>query len=111
ERPRVEACPPSAIDIVGLFPIIVVQPTFQPTERQRYLRIFRDLFSFSFLNRVRCKPVGPPPGEGADGRRSLTSNLSDGSRRDCPFHSSPLGFLRQCALCATVLAHVMRGIT
>src|SRR5262249_29209465 len=68
------------------------------------------LFPFPEIG-ARSNRVAPPPGEGTDGRRSLTPNLSDGSRRDCPFHSSPLGFLRQCALFATVVAHVMRGIT
>jgi hypothetical protein len=41
----------------------------------------------------------------------LLALYSDGSRRDCPFHSSPLGFLRHCALFATVVAQVMRGTT
>src|SRR6516165_10496336 len=49
----------------------------------------------------KCSELKPPEHSGRP-----TSNLSDGSRRDCPFHSSPLRFLRQCALFATVVAHV-----
>src|SRR5262249_52992904 len=47
----------------------------------------------------------PPPCLGA------VHSLLRATRRDWPFHSSPLGFLRQCALFATVVAHVMRGTT
>src|SRR5262249_38855071 len=54
----------------------------------------------------KCSELKPP-----EHSERPTSNLSDGSRRDCPFHSSSLRFLRQCALFATVVAHVMRGIT
>src|SRR5262252_11198673 len=32
------------------------------------------LFRFGFLNWVRCKPVGPRRGEGADGSRSLCAS-------------------------------------
>src|SRR5215468_2334491 len=34
------------------------------------------LFRFGFLNWVRCKPVGPRRGEGADGSRSLCASAT-----------------------------------
>jgi hypothetical protein len=44
-----------------------------PSEKDRNPSCFSVGFFFVFFseNRVRCKPVGPSPGKGADGRRSL----------------------------------------
>jgi hypothetical protein len=44
-----------------------------PSEKDRKFVLFFCRFFFVFFseNRVRCKPVGPSPGKGADGRSSL----------------------------------------
>src|SRR5262245_40804574 len=44
----------------------------------------------------------PPPITSPTNSARPTSNLLDGSRRDCPLSFLPLGFLQQCALFATL---------
>ena len=83
--------PPSCIDVIGLLVLSALVATNQPTivglcrsscvtifflffgrEKQRNFYLFGFNFFFGFSDWVRCIPLGPCRGRGADGRRSLS---------------------------------------